>query len=293
MNKNSFSIGNTTLIFRAEDEITEHINYLLRNHRVCLTEKSEYFVDVIIYCGDFEKDTFDLKQITISEYLCNIASNFKENKPQRFYYLVLLKIILQVLSPLSYVSVHGTLVHSEELGSLLFIGNSGGGKSTLATSWLDQGYSIMGDDMIFIDKNGDCFPLLRDLHIESSLAYKFSNLLNLPACEVYMPGYTKLGYDWVKYHSDLVLMKTKLPNYIIESNISNSGISYISVINDISEKQAILSNLNEHSKSNNLSDILIEAIMTKHFTKIYWSSDIWEYKKRHFGFIHDSFSSQH
>ena len=126
MNNNSFCIGNTILTFYAEDEITAHIGYLLRNHKMGLTKKSEYLVDITICCGEFEKDFYDLNQLTLSEYRCDIAYNFKENRPQRFYYLVLLKIILQVLSSYEYVSVHGTLVHSEKLGSLLFVGDSGG-----------------------------------------------------------------------------------------------------------------------------------------------------------------------
>lgn len=84
------------------------------------------------------------------------------------------------------------------------------GKSTCAAAWLNGGMPLMGDDTLCI-AGGRCYPLKRELHIgEDSLA-KFPRLKGTRHLEPYMPGYRKLGYDWIALYPELVLEAAPLP----------------------------------------------------------------------------------
>lgn len=72
------------------------------------------------------------------------------------------QILPRVLSQRAELVLHAGAVRDEEF-ALLLLGRSGGGKSTLVTSFKQRGWTLMGDDAIILS-SGDGMPLARAVY---------------------------------------------------------------------------------------------------------------------------------
>lgn len=69
--------------------------------------------------------------------------------------------------------IHGNAVRFGDK-AVVFSGNSGNGKSTLAAAFHQKGYDILADDLAVIDKNGLCYPSYPQLKLWQDTAKKLN-----------------------------------------------------------------------------------------------------------------------
>lgn len=261
------------------EAIGNHISHLLRYHQTdggtadCAIrfERNETLA----------RNTYDLRRD--GSYLCQYASNFLENAPQRFYYRVLFPVLQQVCCDHEQIAVHRSLLGLPDGDSILVMGPSGGGKSTCAAAWLNAGLPLMGDDTIFLAKN-HVFPLKRELHISEDSLSRFPRLKETENLAPYMPGYTKLGYDWIALYPELVLEVAPLPKLIVCTAVSPSGPTTHCAITDPQQKRELF-----QSHVPTYTPLCFanawKEISSIPFVAVTWGRDIWEYPEMHVGYL--------
>lgn len=290
-NSAAYYVGGLEVYFETNDIlINNHLTWLLRYHKQKLNDTIYNEITVrIIVVRHLERNNYELIKINDGEYICNVSDSFSINKPQKFYYLVLMKIIIKIGKCYGQISAHGTMLYSDDIGYILLLGKSGGGKSTIAASWLNQGLPIMGDDMLFF-YNNKSYVFRRELHIHESLLNKFK-LKALELSQPYMQGYDKLGYDWITEYPELSITKGDLPQFILKSNVQPNHKSSVQLIVSNEEKELILQQANEYDDENdNLIDHnknIQTKLLNAHYYYVTWSDDIWSYERNHFGFLYN------
>jgi hypothetical protein len=120
--------------------------------------------------------------------------------PDWFFYYGFAQVLHQVWDGLGFVRLHGALLCGEESGGILVTGERHDGKSSVAAGWLEQGGALATDDTVLLDAYG-CPPrgvgVLRELHLDRSLAPVLTRLDGLAEAEPYLPGRPRIRYDWV------------------------------------------------------------------------------------------------
>ncbi len=261
------------------EEIRDHISHLLRYHKA----GAEAAACTVRFQLD---ETLERNQSALDgqgAYLCRYTPNFLENATQRFYYRVLFPVLQRVCCDCAQMMVHGSLLGLEDGNSILLMGPSGGGKSTCAAAWLNGGMPLMGDDTLCI-AGGRCYPLKRELHIgEDSLA-KFPRLKGTRHLEPYMPGYRKLGYDWIALYPELVLEAAPLPGCIAVTAVRPDSRTSSRALTDPGQKRALFQ---ENASAYTPASLARawEEIGRIPFVEIAWGRDIWEHPGMHVGYL--------
>lgn len=261
------------------EEIRDHISYLLRYHKT----DAEAATCTVRFQLDEALERNRCEQGGDGAYLCRYASNFLENATQRFYYRVLFPVLQKVCYDHAQMMVHCSLLGLDDGNSILVMGPSGGGKSTCAAAWLNYGMPLMGDDTIYITK-GRCFPLKRELHIGEDSLSKFKKLKEASNLEPYMPGYKKLGYDWINVYPELVLEVAPLPKLIVVTAVCQASRTSSRVLTNPQQKKAFFQG-NALSYTHSSFEHAWREICHIPFVEIVWGSDIWAYPQMHVGYI--------
>lgn len=261
-------------------EIDDQIKDLLKYHMVD-SEHTDCQIELLMDTT-LGRNEYDLSRNKDS-YLCRYAHNFLEKTTQRFYYRVLFPTLEQISKDHNQLTVHCSVLGLEDGNCIIVLGPSGGGKTTCATAWLNYAMPIMGDDTIFVS-NGKCYPMKRELHICEEKISEFTQLRDVNGLEPYMPGYKKLGYDWIIRYPELIMEVSDFPKLLVATSVSQEKRTTYKIITDNEMRHNLLrENIGVYN------DVTIKNFFKKiddvPFLQIAWGTDVWSFPQMHFGYL--------
>ena len=162
----------------------------------------------------------------------NFFPENKNIKSQDIKAFLLGSVFAAVLIQRGYSVFHGNAL--EKSGkSIVCLGNSGIGKSTIAYSLLTNGWNLLSDDLVCIDENFNVLPGIPRIKLWIDAIETFK--LNYKVLEPVRNGIKK--YIWTPPEDKICLNPTKLSRVYIANKRKNLFENENSAISEISSEQ--------------------------------------------------------
>ena len=233
----------------------------------------------MVECLDLTK----AKEISVA-----VPDDLSRWSPNGLYYRAFLPAISQSLAILGVVQLHAAALHDERTGAIALLGSRGAGKSTATASWLSMGGKVVTDDTLLFrsrQTGGSYTGLRRDLHLEPSVARRFTTLPDMIDAKEYMPGGHKIAYAWHRSMGGQVKESADHLDHVAWCSVSTGNASHIREIDrksaiDIVWREVISAPYSEMLNVE-CKKQLIESISASRFWSVVWGRDIWELEGSH------------
>jgi hypothetical protein len=146
--------------------------------------------------------------------------------PDWFFYHGFAWALHQMWDALGFVRLHAALLYGERSGGILVAGERHDGKSSVAAGWLGQGGALATDDTVLLNPAGRpplAAGVLRELHLDSRLFPMLPGLDGLADSEPYLPGRSRVRYDWVTRYPAQVVRGPVSVDAVIRTRVSAGG----------------------------------------------------------------------
>lgn len=209
---------------------------------------------------------------------------------ERFYYRVLHPVLFSVFPTRRILRLQGALLADECLGPVMLLGDRGHGKTTVTAGWLQGGGGVVTDKTILVTGEPWSYGgIYRELHVDPILLPVLSGLPNLEEAEEYLPGRTRLKYDWIKNFPDRFTRYVGRPKHIIASSVAPSGKTTVRQLGRASIAEAVSDNLSLEQENlvlpRDTLDELISSLEEACGWEIVWGSDLLMHPGLHYDFL--------
>ncbi len=299
-----FSLGGRNIQFSISDqEIANLFQHLLRHHsmpdishpdvRIRLVRQafstSQGYTPICLSSPSAEQD----------EWLWGVPSYPEDWTSEHFFYWIVSPLLSRVFATLQVVRLHGALLFDQTIGTLLFLGPRGAGKSSTVASWIECGGSMITDDTPLLKKElGEiyCYGLQRELHIDPSLAPFLPHLPELHEAREYLPGKQRVAYDWKRYFESQSKEVLAFPLHILSCQIKAEQPTSIEALSPDELEHLVQANIQEDQFHTFLSPrtvaSVVEATKSARGWSVSWGKDIWRSTGKHRAFLLAHLSSQ-
>lgn len=245
--------NNCADVYISQGKVVDHLNFI-KSSGICYEQNENEFLLTIanvakyyVSCGRYIVIEFLTEDIYYPEILLFLMSS----------------VIISLLEQRKYITIHGSAVANEKNNGIMFIGDSGVGKSTISYAMYKKGYRFITDEICAIKiKNNKAF-IYQDfgyIKLWTNTLQKFDEELSKLKRARKKNNYGKYLYNINNYEKNPTIIKNI---FIINSHNKNSfdtirleNIKAINIVTKNSFNNMLLKDIGDKKNQYNCYSVL-------------------------------------
>jgi hypothetical protein len=290
-----FELASRTLQFRFPDqEVAAMVQHLLRYHNAA-DSAPQCVIQLVRGDFDMPRQVICLQKPDMNhsnEWIWGFATDLSGWTAEHFFYWVLSPLLSEVLAELQIARLHGAMLCDAQIGTVLFLGDRGAGKSSTVAAWLESGGTVLTDDTLMLRENTGqvaCYGLRRELHVDPALSEVLRGLPALDTAKPYLPGKPRLAYDWVRYFPEQQVDTLPPPEHIIHTGVLAAEATTATALTAPALARLVTQYFEQEPTNALLAPktraVLLQSLQQANGWNVRWGADIWQQDGKHVGFL--------